>query len=117
MKYEKLEKGSILDLWGHIIEVLNSIEGLNEVTDERDLRRRLKEHLRWGLQGEVGVLDPKARGECVKLLLVPCSLATFYQRLFEVENIVTRVWALDLRELCFFRSAGPRSTRHVWQPM
>jgi hypothetical protein len=87
MVSERLEESSILELWSHVVEILNSIEELDKVTGERDLRRRIEERLGWGRQGEVGVLGPKAWGECVRLLLVPCSLDTFYKRLFEVKDI------------------------------
>jgi len=87
MESRQLEKGSILDTWGDVIEILNSIEGLDRVTNERELRRRLRENLPLGKRGNVGILDPKARGECARFLLVPCSSTNFYERVFDVLDI------------------------------
>lgn len=76
-----------MDLWGYVTEILGSIEGLDEITSEIELRRKLKNKFGWGKHKDVGIFDPKSKGECVRLLLVPCSRRNFYERAFDVIDI------------------------------
>lgn len=74
-----------MDLWSDVIETLNSID---EVPGERELRKKLEKHLRESWRGNVGILDPRGKGECVERLLVPCTMFNFYERVFDVLDIV-----------------------------
>jgi hypothetical protein len=51
------------------------------------LRTKLKKCISLGQNGNVGIFDPKAKGKCVKLLLVPCNHNNFYERVFDVLDI------------------------------
>jgi hypothetical protein len=84
------ERGEILDYWSSVIEIINSIEGIDRVTSDRELTKLLKGYFRGSREGEIGIFDPKAKGGCVRLLLVPCSISNFYERAFDVLDIASQ---------------------------
>jgi hypothetical protein len=55
MVSEQVAESSILELWGRVIEILNSVERLDEVTGERDLMRR---------QRTIGLWSTRRSGGC-----------------------------------------------------
>ena len=78
------------DLWEGLIRRLEGILGERylEIVDEKTLTKILREGFGLDQFGEkVGIYDPKAKGKCTRLLLVPCSLKDFEQRAFGVLEI------------------------------
>jgi len=99
-----LSEGSIQEVWGAMLDSLDNV--LRRLGDRGELaritERRLRESLKKEMEaeseepsaipqrGDVGIFDPKARGGCVRLLLVPCSSWSFYERIFDVLDIAQR---------------------------
>jgi len=116
-------KSPASDVWREALNVLDEILGrleaegeLARATSEWRLREILKRHLRAFSEepgtiprhGDIGIFDPEARGGCVRVLLVPCSSRTFYERAFDV---------MDIAQICQPRLQGVMFLPVSWKQL